>query len=134
MGSAFGSQSISNLLNPNDIESLTILKDPSIAVYGAEGSNGVIVITTKTGKKGGPTLDYSGYYGVEVPRNLPKMITPQEEADALYNGYAASGVPVPGSVTSFYGTGSTPVLPDYMFENNGTGGTLNDGVMAAAPS
>ncbi len=134
VGTGFGSQSISNLLNPSDIESLTILKDPSlIAVYGAEGSNGVIVITTKSGKKGEPTLDYSGYYGVEVPRNLPKMITPQQEADALYNGYAASGVPVPGSVTSFYGTGSSPVLPDYIIENNGTGGTLNDGVMAGSP-
>src|SRR6202012_5583993 len=66
VGNSGGSQNVSNLLNPNDIESLTILKDPSlIAMYGAEGSNGFIVITTNSGKKGEPKLDYSGYYGIE---------------------------------------------------------------------
>lgn len=131
VGNAYGSQNISNLLNPNDIESLTILKDPSlIALYGAEGSNGVIVITTKTGKAGDPKLEYSGYYGVDVPRNLPKMITPQQQADALYNSYINSGLTPPASFTSFYGSGSTPVLPDYIIENNNTGGIQNDGVSA----
>ena len=52
----------SNLINPNDIETLTILKDPSTtALYGAEGSNGVIVITTKSGKIGAPKLEFSSY-------------------------------------------------------------------------
>jgi len=114
MGTAPGSQNISNLLNPNDIESLTILKDPSlIALYGAEGSNGVIVITTKTGKKGDPRLEYSGYVGLEVPRNLPKIITPQQQADAWYNSYINSGLTPP---SSFYGSGSSAVLPDYIVE------------------
>lgn len=134
VGTAYGSQSISNLLNPSDIASITILKDPSlIALYGAEGSNGVIVITTKTGKLGAPKLDYSGYYGVEDPRNLPKMITPQQEADALYSSYINSGLTPPASFTSFYGSGTTPVLPDYIIENNNAGGIQNDGVMAGNP-
>lgn len=127
VGNGYGSQNVSNLLNPNDIESLTILKDPSlIAMYGAEGSNGVIVITTKTGKMGEPKLEYSGYYGVENPRNLPKMITPLQQADALYASYKNSGLPVPASVTSFYGNGSAPVLPDYIIETS----PGNIGVMA----
>jgi TonB-linked SusC/RagA family outer membrane protein len=130
VGNGYGSQNISNLLNPNDIESLTILKDPSlISLYGAEGSNGVIVITTKSGKNGDPRLEYSGYYGVTSPRNLPKIITPQQQADALYDSYKNSGIPVPGSVTSFYGTGSTPVLPDYIIET----APGNIGVMAGDP-
>ena len=61
-------------------------------MYGAEGSNGVIVITTKTGKKGDPTLEYNGYVGVENPRNLPKTITPpQQAANALYDSYKNAG-------------------------------------------
>lgn len=134
VGDAYGSQNVSNLLNPSDIESITILKDPSlIALYGSRGSNGVVVITTKSGKMGAPKLEYSGYYGVENPRNLPKMITPQQEADALYSSYINSGVPLPASFTSFYGSGTTPVLPDYIIENNNTGGIQNDGVMAGNP-
>jgi TonB-dependent starch-binding outer membrane protein SusC len=131
VGTSGGSQNISNLLNPNDIESLTILKDPSlIAVYGAEGSNGVIVITTKTGKLGAPTLEYSGYAGIENPRNLPKIITPQQQANALYASYKNSGLPIPSSISSFYGNGSTPVLPDFIIEGSGD----NIGVMAGDPA
>lgn len=134
VGDAYGSQNVSNLLNPSDIESITILKDPSlIALYGSRGSNGVVVITTKSGKMGAPKLEYSGYYGVENPRNLPKIITPQQEADALYSSYINSGSPVPAGFTSFYGSGTTPVLPDYIIENNNTGGIQNDGVMAGDP-
>jgi len=129
VGTSAGSQDISNLINPNDIESLTILKDPSlIALYGAEGSNGVIVITTKSGKKGDPRLEYTGYYGVEIPRNLPKMITPQQQADAYFSSFTNAGLTPPAS---FYGSGSTPVLPDYIIENNN--GSPNVGVMSGSP-
>ncbi|MEI9921534.1 MAG: TonB-dependent receptor [Bacteroidota bacterium] len=54
-----------NDLNPNDIVSMDILKDASAtAIYGSRGSNGVILITTRQGKKGKPVLSYDGYYGV----------------------------------------------------------------------
>jgi len=132
LGTAGGSEDISNLLNPNDIESLTVLKDPSLeAQYGSEGSNGVIVITTKTGKMGPPQLTYDGYVGVENPRNLPDIITPQQQADALYASYKNSGVAIPGSVASFYGNGTTPVLPYYIIENQS--GTGNIGVAENSP-
>ena len=130
---AFGSQNISNLLNPNDIETITILKDPSlISLYGAAGSNGVIVITTKTGKLGATRLEYNGYVGEEKPRHLPKMITPQQQADALYNSYANS-TPAQSPAAAYsqlLGTGATPVLPDYIIE----AGTANQGVMAGDPA
>ncbi len=55
-----------NDINPNDIESMEILKDASAtAIYGTNGSNGVILITTKRGKTGKPTVRYSGYVGFE---------------------------------------------------------------------
>jgi len=51
-------------INPNDIESFTVLKDGSAsAIYGSRGSNGVILITTKKGKSGKPTINYSGSVG-----------------------------------------------------------------------
>lgn len=55
-----------NNINPRDIESMEILKDASAtAIYGSRGANGVIIITTKSGKKGDATIDYSGTYGFQ---------------------------------------------------------------------
>ena len=55
-----------NDINPNDIESMEILKDASAtAIYGTNGANGVILITTKHGKDGKPTVSYNAYVGVE---------------------------------------------------------------------
>jgi TonB-linked SusC/RagA family outer membrane protein len=55
-----------NSLNPNDIESVQILKDASsAAIYGSRGSNGVILITTKRGKAGKPSISLDTYYGIQ---------------------------------------------------------------------
>lgn len=63
-----------NSLNPNDIESISILKDASAAIYGARAANGVILITTKKGKDGAPlTVNYSFFQGFLSPTELPKM-------------------------------------------------------------
>jgi len=61
-----------NFINPNDIESIDILKDASAAaIYGSRGANGVIIITTKKGKEGKSELDYSTYVSIsEVPKKL----------------------------------------------------------------
>jgi TonB-linked SusC/RagA family outer membrane protein len=62
-------------LNPNEIETLTILKDASAtAVYGVRGANGVILVTTKRGKAGKPALDYSGYIGFQNPTKKPRYL------------------------------------------------------------
>lgn len=62
--------SIGQNLNPNDIESISILKDAaSTAIYGARGSNGVVLITTKNAKEGKTSLDFSIDYGVQ---NIPE--------------------------------------------------------------
>lgn len=62
-------------INPNDIESVEILKDAAAtAIYGNRGSNGVVIITTKRGKRGDAKVTYDGYYGVqEVPFMLDMM-------------------------------------------------------------
>jgi TonB-linked SusC/RagA family outer membrane protein len=80
-------------LNPNDIESVSILKDASAAVYGSRAANGVILVTTKRGKSGKPTINYSFNQGFSSPTRLPKMAdaatyaTIQNEID-YYNNKA----------------------------------------------
>jgi len=60
-------------LNPNDIESISVLKDASAAIYGSRAANGVILITTKRGKTGKPVIDYSFNQGFSSPTRVPKM-------------------------------------------------------------
>ncbi|MDG1158594.1 MAG: TonB-dependent receptor [Flavobacteriales bacterium] len=67
-------------LNPNDIESVEILKDASAtAIYGSRGANGVILITTKRGaKKKGLTIDFTSRVGISTPATLPNMTNTEE--------------------------------------------------------
>lgn len=67
-------------LNPNDIESIEVLKDASAAaIYGSRGSNGVILITTKKGKFGGkPTIRFDSYTGTQSVANQPDMMHAEE--------------------------------------------------------
>jgi len=65
-----------NEVDPNNIESVTVLKDAAaVAPYGLGGANGVILITTKRGVSGPPTLSFGGYYGDQQPTYLPKMLS-----------------------------------------------------------
>lgn len=60
-------------LNPNDIESISVLKDASAAVYGNRAANGVILVTTKRGKAGKPKIAYSFNQGFSSPTRVPDM-------------------------------------------------------------
>ncbi|MCU7549609.1 TonB-dependent receptor [Chitinophagaceae bacterium LB-8] len=60
-------------LDPNDVESVTVLKDASAAIYGNRAANGVILVTTKRGKTGKPSITYSFNQGFSSPTRLPKM-------------------------------------------------------------
>lgn len=60
-------------INPNDIESISILKDASAAIYGARAANGVILITTKRGTEGKATFNYSFNEGITQPTRVPEM-------------------------------------------------------------
>ncbi|MFY0628517.1 MAG: TonB-dependent receptor [Reichenbachiella sp.] len=95
-GGAGGQQSnASNPLasiNPSDIESMEVLKDGSAtAIYGSRGANGVIIITTKRGKKGEAKVSYNGFYAVqEVARTYDMMDLPTY---AEYNNEVAADIP-----------------------------------------
>ncbi|AWW32680.1 SusC/RagA family TonB-linked outer membrane protein [Echinicola strongylocentroti] len=60
-------------LNPNDIESVSVLKDASAAIYGSRAANGVILVTTKRGKEGKPVISYSFNQGFSSPTRMPDM-------------------------------------------------------------
>ena len=69
-------------VNPNDIESISVLKDAgAAAIYGVSGGNGVIVVTTKKGKAGKTTFNYDAYYGDQVPLqgNVWHLMTPGQQ-------------------------------------------------------
>jgi TonB-dependent starch-binding outer membrane protein SusC len=75
MGNAGTDDNPLSTINPNDIASIDVLKDASaIAIYGSQGSNGVVIVTTKRGKKGQPKLTFDTYYGLQqVPKDLSMM-------------------------------------------------------------
>ena len=70
-------------IDPNDIESLSVLKDASAAIYGSSAANGVILIKTKSGKEGKPRLNYQFYQGIMTPTLTPKVTDAAEYATML---------------------------------------------------
>ncbi|MCF0069735.1 SusC/RagA family TonB-linked outer membrane protein [Dyadobacter sp. CY261] len=70
-------------IDPNTIESLTVLKDASAAIYGSQAANGVILITTKRGKVGKPEISFNYSDGFNQPTRLPKMASSSEYATML---------------------------------------------------
>lgn len=61
-------------LNPEDIESISVLKDAAAAIYGARAANGVILVTTKRGKEGKISVNYNGSYSISQPTRIPEML------------------------------------------------------------
>ena len=85
--------------SPNDIETIQVLKDASAgAIYGSRAANGVIIITTKNGKKDQPLkLDYKGYFGVDqIPSSTYDLMNADQYSNYLGQACANSGTPLPG--------------------------------------
>lgn len=79
-------------LNPNDIESIEVLKDASsTAVYGASGANGVVIITTKNGKTGKTQVDFNAYVGINGWSTLPEMRSGESYLQGIRDAQAAIG-------------------------------------------
>lgn len=79
-------------LNPNDIENISILKDAGAAsIYGIQGANGVVVVTTKKGTGTDPTFEYSFNYSTQRPTVVPKMMNAYEEVLAQNKIYDIVG-------------------------------------------
>ncbi|MFC3878794.1 SusC/RagA family TonB-linked outer membrane protein [Algoriphagus namhaensis] len=109
-----------DFLNPDDIESTTVLKDAAAAsIYGARAANGVIIYTTKRGRRGNQKIrvDYNGMYGVTTPGQGLDMMNPQDFADYTWLAETNQAI-LDGRAPAYghpqFGSGSTPVLPYYI--------------------
>lgn len=101
--------------SPNDIESVQVLKDASAAaIYGSRAANGVIIITTKQGKKNQPLrVDYSGYLGVDnIQKGVYDVMDSKQYGTYINMAYDNSGMSVPG--------GYDPTNPNYLYNADGS--------------
>lgn len=79
-------------LAPSDIESIEVLKDASsTAIYGSQGANGVIIITTKRGAEGRVKISYNGYYGINGWSQYPDMLTGEDYMNVRREAYRTAG-------------------------------------------
>lgn len=121
-----------NNINPEDIESITVLKDASAtAVYGAAAGNGILVVTTKRGKQGKLSINLNSSYNWSQPALMPKKMSSYEVASLMNEARINDGQPVaytPDEIEKFR-TGSDPynypnvdwqslVLKDFATEQN----------------
>lgn len=90
-------------INPNDIESIDVLKDASAtAIYGSRGANGVVIVTTKTGVEGRLSISYDAYVGVRKASNLPDMMNGKEYVDWRTELFKQMGRSTDRSNTEFF--------------------------------
>lgn len=110
-----------NQLNPNDIESMQVLKDASAAsIYGARAANGVVIITTKKGKVGEPNISFDFYTGTQKPGRMLDLLNTQELGSYLYQADIGAGknpsVTSP-SVQYKFGPNGEQTIADYIYPN-----------------
>ncbi|NLE33942.1 MAG: TonB-dependent receptor [Bacteroidales bacterium] len=104
-------------LNPNDIESISVLKDASAAIYGSRAANGVILVTTKRGRDGKPTLEYTGDFGLTQPTRVPEMARSWQFAQ-YYTEAQRSGFIYSAEEIEKFRQGADPNLyPNYNIED-----------------
>jgi TonB-linked SusC/RagA family outer membrane protein len=81
-----------NTINTNDIAEVTVLKDAAAAIYGARAADGVIIVTTKRGRKGPPEVTYTGNFGIKTPTYLRKMMNTLQYAEFADEGLRNVGI------------------------------------------
>jgi TonB-dependent starch-binding outer membrane protein SusC len=85
-----------DFLNPGDIESIDVLKDAaSAAIYGARAANGVVLITTKSGKVGQMNVTFSSYYGIQNPSKMINMLDAEQYRMLMNEGARNAGLTEP---------------------------------------
>jgi len=132
-------------LDPNEIESITILKDASAAIYGAQAGNGVVLVTTKRGRRDTPPqVNYNGIFSLQSPTYLPPIASPHGVASFFNSMQKAEGIPDnelrytdeevelfrQGTQQGYRGTDWHDVLlknnaPSYQHNINASGGNKN---------
>ena len=122
------------VLNPSDIESISVLKDASAtAIYGARGANGVVIITTKTGRSPRPTITFDMYTGVQSIAKKYDLMNASEYVRYADAYQLQAGQPAPYDTTVSYGVGTnwqdqifrTAPVRNFQFSAVGSSGGVN---------
>jgi TonB-linked SusC/RagA family outer membrane protein len=127
-------------LNPNDIETMQVLKDASAAsIYGSAAAGGVIIITTKRGKVGRPKITYDTYYGWQNFDKRLDLMNTKEYGDYLYllaknSNNLVNGEFKHGQYAGPTGSSASPIIPDYIYAGGGQPGGISGGVAAGNPA
>lgn len=107
-----------NSINSNDIETINVLKDAaSAAIYGTRAANGVILITTKRGKTGKPSISYNTFYGITSPTVLANTVTDTRTYFETYNqaaDYSGRSLFTPEQIDEISALGSKDWLGDFV--------------------
>lgn len=121
-----------NFLNPNDIESIQVLKDAaSASIYGSRAANGVIVITTRKGKAGSSKLNLDVFTGIASPAKFPSLANPSELLQINQGLEQGAGRTFASSL--YINEGGRWVLPDFLVRGNGFAGGVKTGDPRADP-
>ncbi|RYZ19054.1 MAG: SusC/RagA family TonB-linked outer membrane protein, partial [Sphingobacteriales bacterium] len=112
-----GIQADLNNISADDVESIQVLKDAgAAAIYGVRGSNGVLIVTTKKGKSGKPTITYDAYYGMQMP-------LPGNPFDLLNSQDFMKVVNIATPNNILFANG----MPDYLYAGPGVAGVAKAG-------
>ncbi len=107
-------------INPNDIESIEILKDASAtAIYGSRGANGVVIITTKSGRQGKDQLSFESYYGFQEVRRVIDVLNARQYGELVREAYLNDGL--------------TPPITEAEVQTLGVGTNWQDEIFQTAP-
>ncbi|MDX1641010.1 MAG: SusC/RagA family TonB-linked outer membrane protein, partial [Balneolaceae bacterium] len=113
-----------NFLNPQDIESMQVLKDAaSASIYGARASNGVVIIETKQGRAGAPQVSFNANWGVATPVKGYDdflILDALDYHEIVKRSHENAGLSVP---TNIYGDPNNPTIPNYIYPNDGVNQT-----------
>lgn len=121
-------------LNPNDIETIQILKDASAAsIYGSRAANGVVIVTTKQGKVGKPVISVNAYYGTQRNAQNVEVLNARELGEYLYLADLYAGkTPSHGQYT--FGPNGEVTIPDYVFPSRGKLGEVDESTYSLTPN
>ena len=117
-----------SLINPSDIESIDVLKDAAAtSMYGAKGANGVVIITTKSGKAGKGTVTYDGKTGVSILTRKLDVLNSEEFMEVQKRAYDYSGATMPHL--------TTPMENLFWYKKDASGNYVygEDGLLIASP-
>jgi len=107
-------------INPNDIESIEILKDASAtAIYGSRGANGVVIITTKSGRQGKDQVSFESYYGFQEVRKQIDVLNARQYGELVLEAYTNDGL--------------TPPITEAEVQTLGEGTDWQDEIFQTAP-